>query len=133
MSAGTRPHLLADELDQRVEIELADERLADPVDGLELGGPRIRFRQEPLRLLEQPRVVERDAHVRKRREQALVVVAVRVPRSVPIAMTPIARSPAGIGTPRYDSVPETLNGAPIDAASSADPTRIGRPVAGSAP
>ena len=44
-----------------------------------------------------------------------------------MAITPMIRSPVGIGTPRYDSVRSTLNGAPIAVASSALPTRIGRP------
>ncbi len=48
---------------------------------------------------------------------------------VPMAMTPMVRSLAGIGTPTYDSVSLTLNGAPMAAASSAVETRIGRPVA----
>ena len=47
---------------------------------------------------------------------------------VPMAITPIDQSPAGIGTPRYDSVPPTLNGAPIASASSAVPMRIGLPL-----
>ena len=74
---------------------------------------------------EQSRVVERDAHVRRqRRQEALVVGAVRVLLARPDGQDPM-RSPVGIGTPRYDSVRSTLNGAPMAAASSAlsDPDR----------
>ena len=45
---------LADELDQGVELELCRERLADAVHGGELGDALAR-------LVDQPRVLERDA------------------------------------------------------------------------
>ena len=57
-------HLFADELDQRVEVELAGEGVANTVDRLELGGPSVGLLEETLRFLEQPGVVEGDAHVR---------------------------------------------------------------------
>ena len=53
---------------------------------------------------------------------------------VPIAITPMALSPAGIGTPRYELVPSTLNGAPMALASvgRSRPGSAGR-ISGSAP
>ncbi len=48
------PHLLADELDQRLEVELRGERLADAVHGRELGDALAR-------LLHEARVLEGDA------------------------------------------------------------------------
>ena len=61
-----RPDPLADELDDRLEVELLGERLADLVDDRELGGALVRLGQQPLRLVEQPRVLEGDAHARRR-------------------------------------------------------------------
>ena len=59
-------HPLSDQLDQRVEIELRRERLADAVDRCELGHALPG-------LVHEPRVVERDAQAaRERRQQALV-------------------------------------------------------------
>ena len=73
------PHPFADELDDRVELELARQRLADLVDHRELGRPLVRVRQQPLGLVEQARVRERGAHRGcQRAEQALRVLVERV-------------------------------------------------------
>ena len=56
-------HLLADQLDQRREVELRGDRLADAVDRVELGDTLAG-------LVDQPRVLERDAEAgRERRQQ----------------------------------------------------------------
>ena len=53
-----RDHLVAEVRDEGVEIQLPGQRLADPVDDLELGGLAPG-------LVEQPRVLERDAEARR--------------------------------------------------------------------
>src|SRR4029077_544364 len=59
---------LADELDQRVEVELRRERLADTVHGAQLGHALTR-------LVHEARVVERDAEgAGQRREEPLVAL-----------------------------------------------------------
>ena len=56
--------------EQADQVELPRDRLADVVDGGELGRPLIGFRQEPLRLIEQPGVLEGDRQARaESREQ----------------------------------------------------------------
>ena len=83
-------HALADELDQRVELELCRERLADAVHGRELGHALAR-------LVDEPRVVERDAQAAgQRRQEPLVVLAEGV-RAVDV----LERDDAG-GTPADD-------------------------------
>ena len=63
---------LADELDQRVELELGRERLADAVHGRQLGDALAR-------LVDEPRVLERDAEAAgQRRQEPLVVLVERV-------------------------------------------------------
>ena len=57
-----RPDPLADELDDRLEVELARERLADLVDDRQLARPLVGFGQQPLRFAEQAGVLERHAH-----------------------------------------------------------------------
>ena len=65
-------HLLADELDQRVEVELRRERLADAVHRRQLADALAR-------LLHEPRVLERDGEAaRQRRQEPLVVLVERV-------------------------------------------------------
>ena len=65
-------HLLADQLEQRREVELRRDRLADPVD-------RVELRDTLARLVDQPRVLERDAEAgREGRQQPHVAVGERV-------------------------------------------------------
>ncbi len=54
--------LVADEVDDRLEVELGRHPLLDAVDHRELGGALLGFLQQPLRLVEEARVLERDAH-----------------------------------------------------------------------
>ena len=56
--------LVADEVDDRLEVELGGHALLDAVDDRELGGALLGFLQQPLRLVEEPRVLERDAERR---------------------------------------------------------------------
>ena len=82
------PELVAEPLDQGVELELLGERLPDVVDDRELG------RALP-RLLEQPGVLERDAQAPgERREQADVGLAERV-----FAIEVVERDHAGPSVP----------------------------------
>ena len=68
------PHALADELDQRVEIELRRERLPDAVHRRQLGHALPG-------LVDEPSVVERDAEAAgQRRQQPLVVLGEGVRR-----------------------------------------------------
>ena len=83
-----RAHPLADQVDDRLELELPGERLADLVDHRELGRSLVRLREQPLRLVEQARVLEGHAHARRHRaEQSL-----RGARRTRAARTPRARS-----------------------------------------
>ena len=59
-----RPDPLADEVDDRLEVELLGEGLADLVDDRQLGGALVGLRQQALRLVEQAGVLEGDAHAR---------------------------------------------------------------------
>ena len=54
--------LVADEVDDRLEVELGGHPLLDAVDDRQLGVALLGFLQQPLRLVEQARVLERDAH-----------------------------------------------------------------------
>ena len=54
--------LVADEVDDRLEVELGRHPLLDAVDHRELGGALLGLLQQPLRLVEEARVLERDAH-----------------------------------------------------------------------
>ena len=54
--------LVADEVDDRLEVELGGDALLDAVDDGELGGALLALLEQPLRLVEEPRVLERDAH-----------------------------------------------------------------------
>ena len=51
--------LVADEIDDGLEIELRGHPLLDAVDHREFGGALLGFLQQTLRLVEQPRVLER--------------------------------------------------------------------------
>ena len=65
--------LVADEVDDRLQVELRREPLLDAVDDLQFGGALLLGLEQPLRLVEQAGVVERDAHrVAQRRQQAHV-------------------------------------------------------------
>ena len=69
-------HLLADELDQRLQLELRGDRLPDGIDRGQLGGALRRLLEQDLGLLEQARVLQRDAHAaRERGEQPHVGIA----------------------------------------------------------
>ena len=71
--------LVADEVDDRLEVELGREALLDAVDDRELGIALLGLLEQPLRLVEQPRVLECHAHaVRERLQQAHVRLAERV-------------------------------------------------------
>ena len=54
--------LVADEIDDRLEIELRGEPLLHAVDDRELGRALLALLEQALRLVEEPRVLERDAH-----------------------------------------------------------------------
>ena len=58
--------LVADQIDDRLEIELRGHPLLDAVDHRELGGALLGFLQQALRFVEQARVLQRDAHARRR-------------------------------------------------------------------
>ncbi len=71
--------LVADEIDDGLEVELGRHPLLDAVDDRELGGALLGFLQQMLRLVEEARVLERDAHARgDRAEQAYLSLAERV-------------------------------------------------------
>ena len=70
-------HLLADELDQCVEVELRRERLADAVHGSQLGDALPR-------LVDEARVVEGDAEASGQRGQEPLVVRVERMRAVDV-------------------------------------------------
>ncbi len=57
--------LVADEIDDRLEIELRGEPLLHAVDDRELGGALLALLEQALRLVEEARVLERDAHARR--------------------------------------------------------------------
>ena len=77
---------LADELDQGVELELCRERLADAVHGGQLGHALAR-------LVDEPRVVERDAEAAGQRRQEPLVVLVEGVRAVEVLEGDDARGP----------------------------------------
>ena len=114
---------LADELDDRLEVELRGERLADLVDERQLGGALVGLGQQTLRLVEQAGVLEGDAHARRERRQA----AARRPRRRRRARcsrgrsTPITRS-AGHdrhAEPRLGDLAPTKRRAELRGASAA--------------
>ena len=55
-------HLVADQVDDRLEVELGGHALLDAVDDRQLGRALLGLLQQPLRLVEQAGVFERHAH-----------------------------------------------------------------------
>ena len=71
--------LVADEIDDGLETQFRGERLLNGVDDRQLRGALFRFLQQPLRLIEQARVLQRHTHARGHRtEQAHSGFVVRV-------------------------------------------------------
>ena len=71
--------LVADQIDDGLEVELGRHALLDAVDDRELGGALLGFLQQPLRLVEQARVLQRHTHARgDGAEQAHLGLAERV-------------------------------------------------------
>ena len=71
--------LVADEVDDGLEIQLGGETLLDRIDDRKLGGALFGFLQQALRLVEEARVLERHAHgVAERGKQAHVRIRKRV-------------------------------------------------------
>ena len=63
--------LVADQVDNRLKVQLRSEPLLDRVDDRELGGTLLGLLEQALRLIEETRVLECDAHARgNRRDQA---------------------------------------------------------------
>ena len=54
--------LVADQVDDGLEVEFGRDALLNGVDDRQFGGALLRFLQQPLRLVEQARVLERHAH-----------------------------------------------------------------------
>ena len=76
---NTSRNLVADQIDDGLEVELGGHALLDAVDHRQLGGALLGFLEQALRLVEQARVLERDAHARgHRREQAHLGLAIGV-------------------------------------------------------
>ena len=70
--------LVADEVVHRLHVELGGEALLDAVDDRQLGGALVRLGQQALRLVEEPRVLERDAQARgERRQQPNVALSLK--------------------------------------------------------
>ncbi len=92
--------LVADRVVDPLHVQLGGERCLDAVDDRELGIALLGFFQQPLRLVEQSRVLERDAHaVGERLQQAHVGIAERVlPLDVDELISPRAWSPMTSGT-----------------------------------
>jgi hypothetical protein len=68
--------LVADQVVHGLDVKPLGEALLDAVDDRQLGSPLVRLAEQPLRLVEQPGVLEGDAHARgERREEALVRLA----------------------------------------------------------
>ena len=64
---------VAHEVVHRLHLDLGRQALLDLVDDRELGGPLVGLGEQPLGLVEQARVLERDAHARgERGDDALV-------------------------------------------------------------
>ena len=97
-------HLLADELDQRVEVELRRERLADAVHRGELGHALTR-------LVDQASVVERDAQAAGQGgEEPLVVLAERMRAVDVLERDHAGRAPAD---DEWDEEAPTWVGSPL--------------------
>ena len=79
LRVNMRPHPLADEVDDRLEVELAGERVADLVDDGQLGVALFGLAEQALRLVEQAGVLERTGHARRdRSEESLRCLVVGV-------------------------------------------------------
>src|ERR1700730_3660572 len=61
------PQLVTDEIDDRLEVELRRYALLDAVDHRQLCRALFGFLQQPLRLVEQSGILERDAHAARQR------------------------------------------------------------------
>ena len=61
--------LVADQLVHRLHVELGGKALLDAVDDGQLGGALVGLREQPARLVEQGRVLERDGHARGERAE----------------------------------------------------------------
>ena len=71
--------LVAHQVDDRLEVELRGDALLDAVDHRHLGGALLGLLEQPLRLVEQARALQRHAHRRRdRRQQAHFGLAERV-------------------------------------------------------
>ena len=78
-NAEDLPNLVTHRIIDALQTQLAGQRLLDTVDDGELRRALLALPEQTLRLVEQPRVFERDAHaVRERLQQAYVRVAERV-------------------------------------------------------
>ena len=86
--------LVADQVDDGLEVELRGHALLDAVDHRQLGGALLGFLQQPLRLVEQARVFQRHAHARRDRGEP----GARPPRR----RRSRARSPPGRSSPARD-------------------------------
>ena len=74
-----RDKAITDQVDDRLKIELLRQGRSDLVDDRQLGCALLRFGQQPLRLVEQARVLERNAHARgDRRHELLIALGERV-------------------------------------------------------
>jgi hypothetical protein len=68
--------LVADEVVHGLHVEVLGEALLDAVDDRQFRGPLVGFRQQPLRLIEQPGVLQRNTQARSQsRQQADVSLA----------------------------------------------------------
>ena len=122
---------LADQVDDRLELELLGERRADLVDDRQLGRPLIGLGQQVLRLVEQPGVLEGDAEARGERvEESLV--GFREGIRLEALETDRRRSRGcrpGSAPPSQDWVSEPPTwSAPAASCSSIVPSRSDRPV-----
>ena len=87
--------LVAHEVVHRLHVELGGEALLDAVDDRQLGGALVGLRQQALRLVEQPRVLEGDAHAAASVESSRTSASLKawVCRGSGARWTPNTRSP----------------------------------------
>ena len=108
--------LVADQVVHRLDVEVLGQPALDVVDEGQLGGALVGLRQELLRLVEQPGILQRDAEAAgERGQQANVRLAERVlSLEVLDQEDAVDRSPVIIGTNRADfaSSPATIGGCP---------------------
>ena len=82
----------------------ADEALLDAVDDRELGGALLRLAEEDVRLLEEPGVLEGDAHARgDGRDESLVGLGEGMFARVEKTTEPMGSLPDMIGTPSHEA------------------------------